>query len=86
MLKFTELEKAFNEAKDLGFKYIGLKVKIEAFPDEEVVVIPRANFDSRLDYYKACFDENCFNYPDGDVQIVGVDYEDCKDALEFIID
>jgi hypothetical protein len=85
-LTMKELERAFNEAKVLNFKHIGLKIQYKGFAEPEVHLIPRANFDNRLDFYKASYDANCSSYPEGEVVLLGVDYEDCMDAIEFVVE
>lgn len=86
MLKFTELEKAFEEAIALNFKYIGVKIRNTVFSEDEITIIPRVNFEQRLAFYKATMDSNCSSYPEGEVQIVDVDYEDYADALKFFVE
>ena len=85
-LTMQELEKAFKEAKEGNFKLIGVKVHTEGYPEDEVVVIPLANFDLKLEYYKKNYDENCNHKFEEGIKLVAIDYEDPVDALEFFIE
>ena len=85
-LTMQDLEKAFQEAKEGNFKFIGIKVHMEGFLADEIIINPIENFESKLEYYKKTYDENCNHKFAQGISIVAVDYEDFVDALEFFIE
>ena len=45
MLTMKNLELCFESAKEQGFSYVGVKIKMEGFEEPEVIINPIANFD-----------------------------------------
>lgn len=45
MLTMINLERCFESAKEQGYPYAGVKIKMEGFEEPEVIINPIANFD-----------------------------------------
>jgi len=52
MLTMANLERCFESAKEEGYSYVAVKIKMEGFKEPEVIINPFGNFDKKLEYYK----------------------------------
>lgn len=84
-MKMTQLEQYFQAAKASRYKYVAVKVHMDGFPQDEIIINPIENFESKLEYYKKTYDENCVHKFSPNISIVDVDYEDVVDALKFFV-
>jgi hypothetical protein len=85
-LTLKELEKAFQQAKEGKFKFIGVRYSVEGYDESEISITPLKNFDKKLEYYKQKFDENGFHNYEHGVRLIEVDFEDFVDALEMFVE
>jgi hypothetical protein len=58
-LTIKALELIFNHAQKTGANHVAVVIEMEGFPANEVIINERANFLSKLTYYKKTYDENC---------------------------
>lgn len=54
----NSLERCFNTAKELGQKFVAIRVEMDGFPKAEIIVNPIENVDSKLEYYKNAYNED----------------------------
>jgi hypothetical protein len=52
------LEGFFEAAKDQNAAFFGVKIRMEGFPDPEIIIKPRSNFKAKLKYYKEAYNKN----------------------------
>lgn len=57
-LNIDNLENCFNAAWDEGDKYIGVKIAMDGFKKEEVIINSFENFGDKLNYYKNAYNED----------------------------
>lgn len=74
VLKINHLENCFNKAKEVGANYIAVKIRMVGFPQDEIIVNPIENADSKLAYYKGAYDENLVHQWNRNISIVGFTY------------
>lgn len=48
----------FNNAKEEDLKYVGVRIKVEGSSGPEIIISPKENFDAKLDYYMAAYDDD----------------------------
>jgi hypothetical protein len=85
MLTMKDLEKCFEEAVVLGEKYVAIKVHMDGFPSDEIIVNDSANFEKKLEYYKSAYDENLNHKFSKGVSIVGFVSADYYEDIEFTL-
>ena len=85
-MKFKNLEKCFCEASKQCKKYVGVKIKMQSFPNPEIIINENDNFDSKLDYYKKAYNEDLTLKTFNGIKIIGFTYGDSfKDIEEDLI-
>jgi hypothetical protein len=52
------LNSAFDTATTIGDRFIGLKIQMDGFEKDEIIINERENFKSKLEYYQRVYDEN----------------------------
>ncbi len=70
----TELENIFQEAKKKDAKYVMVKIAMQGFEKPEVIVNPKENIDSKLEYYKKAYKEDLHLKTFDGIQIVEAGY------------
>jgi len=83
MLTMANLEVCFNSAKEQGYPYVGIKIKMEGFEEAEVIINPIANFDKKLEYYKDKFNDDLTLKSFNGIKIIGFSYGDSYDEIEM---
>lgn len=81
-LTMTNLENNFNAAKQVGAKFVGILVRMEGFPKDEVIINEHPNFDSKLAYYQKTYDENLQHRFAKGISIVAFTYGETFDDIE----
>lgn len=76
ILKMTSLEKCFKAAKDSEAQWIGVCIKTEGHPEEEIIINPKENFDVKLEYYKKAYTDDLVLKTYDGIKIVGFTYAD----------
>lgn len=57
-MKKNELIQVFERAKKKSADYVGVKIHMDGYPENELIINKRENFDSKLNYYLATYDDN----------------------------
>lgn len=70
MFNKIKLEQTFKNAIKGKHMYIGVRVKIQGFPESEMIINSSENFESKLEYYKKAYDENLVLKTYSGIQIV----------------
>ena len=83
MLTMENLEVCFNSAKEQGYPYVGVKIKMEGFEEAEVIINPIANFDKKLEYYKNAYNDDLTLKSFNGIKIIGFSYGDTYDEIEM---
>ena len=83
MLTMKNLELCFESAKEQGFSYVGVKIKMEGFEEPEVIINPNANFDNKLEYYKKAYNDDLTLKSFNGIKIIGFSYGDTYDEIEM---
>jgi hypothetical protein len=62
-MKLSKLNEIFNDCKNefysLGKGYVAIQVRMDGFPEDEIIVNRYENIDTKLEYYNKTYDENC---------------------------
>jgi hypothetical protein len=85
MFTMKNLERCFRVATDLGEKYAFIKVHMEGFPSDEVIINDSDNFEKTLEYYKNAYDENLNHKYSKGISIVGFGSANSYDDIEFML-
>jgi len=83
MLTMENLEVCFNSAKEQGYPYVGVKIKMEGFEEAEVIINPITNFDKKLEYYKNAYNDDLTLKSFNGIKIIGFSYGDTYDEIEI---
>lgn len=75
-LTMNHLENNFEMAIQTGAKYVAVLVEMEGFPESEVIINERANFETKLAYYQKTYDGNLQHKYAKGIAIVGFTYGD----------
>lgn len=81
-LIMANLEANFIAAKESGAQFVAVVVRMEGFPEDEIIINSRANFDSKLEYYKNTYDSYLRHKHAKGVSIVGFTYGDFFSDIE----
>lgn len=74
-LSQQNLKNCFNQAIEEGAEFVGVRFYIEGFPEEEVIINGKRNFESKLNYYLNTYDENLVHkFSKSKVEITGFTY------------
>lgn len=57
-LTMNSLIQNFEDANANGASFVGVRIKMDGFADEEVIINGKNNFKTKLKYYKKTYDEN----------------------------
>lgn len=86
-LTMTELENTFNQAIGLGVNYIGVRIQMTGYDEPDVIINPRENFESKLEYYKKAYNEDLTLKTFNGIKIIGCVYGDSfQEISDWIID
>lgn len=77
----TELVHIFDEAKDGEWEYVGVKIHMDGFPKDEVIINEKDNIDTKLEYYQKTYDANCNHKFAKGISIVGAAYANSLDDI-----
>lgn len=73
-MKMTELTQLFNEAIEAKAKYVAVRIQMEDFPEDEIIINPNENIVGKLAYYEKTYDENCVHKFSPTIKITGAGY------------
>lgn len=84
-LTMTNLENCFNQAALSHANFVAVKVEMSGFPEPEIIINSQPNIQSKLEYYKATYDENLEHKHAAGIKIVafthGEDFDDIYEDL-----
>ena len=52
MLRIKNLERCFKKAIEVGAEYVGVKIHTRGLEGSEVIINPKENFISKMEYYQ----------------------------------
>ena len=78
-----DLIECFNKAKEYDYTYVGVKIAMDGFPQPEVIINSKSNFDKKLEYYQNAYDEDLTLKTFNGVRIIDFAYGDDFDTIEF---
>lgn len=81
VLTLTELEKTFDLANQLGMNYIGVMIQMQGF-ETEVIINPKENFESKLEYYKEAYNEDLTLKTFSGIKIIGCESGDSFQEIQ----
>ncbi|MDC2867577.1 hypothetical protein [Bacillus sp. BP-3] len=70
-LTLEGLEKCFNEANSEGIEYVAVVIRMEGFPEDEVIINDHYNIPFKLEYYKKTYNEDLSHKYASGINIVG---------------
>ena len=78
-----DLENIFDYAVSNEDSYIGVLIQMEGFEAPELIINRKVNFNSKLEYYKKTYDENCNHKFANGIKIIDADCSDYMDNLGY---
>lgn len=79
----TELGFVFNKAVKLGFKYVAVKVRMDGFLEDEVIINGIENALGKLEWYNDKYDDELNHKFSKGVKIVDATYGNTYDSIEW---
>ena len=91
MATFKTMEnliESINMAQEISFKYFAIKVEMDGFPEEEVIINPMINAVEKIDYYKNTYNDDLTHKHAKGIRIVDYTYADTYEDIEsdFMVD
>ncbi|EJS62024.1 hypothetical protein ICU_05192 [Bacillus cereus BAG2X1-1] len=74
-LTLERLEQCFNEAVSEGAEYVAVKIEMDGFPSDEVIINGKENIDTKLEYYKKTYNKDLEHKYAPGIRIVGFTYD-----------
>lgn len=63
-------------------KYIAVRIHMDGFPKDEIIINPIQNAKDKLEYYKNTYDDNLVHKHSPIIRIVDFMYSDCFDEFD----
>lgn len=82
----SALKEVFTNAKAVGARYIGVKVKAAGSSQPEIIINPKENFDEKLKYYMSAYDDDLILIPakgKRDIRITGIAQGNTFEDIEY---
>lgn len=78
----------FQLAKASRSRYVAVRIAMEGYPEEEVIINKYANFDKKLEYYKNAYNDDLTLKANNNIRITGFIYAETYDEIrkEFYYD
>ncbi|PEN57125.1 hypothetical protein CN596_04040 [Bacillus toyonensis] len=70
-LTLEGLERCFNDAVSEGAEYVAVKIEMDGFPSDEVIINDNDNITSKLAYYKKTYNDELEHRYAAGIRIVG---------------
>jgi hypothetical protein len=80
-LTMNNLIANFNDAKKDNAKYVAIKIRMDGFDKDEIIINERENFDAKLEYYKETYDEYLNHKYSRAIKIVGFTFLERIEAV-----
>ena len=81
-LTLDHLKRVIQHAIDGHYKFIGVAIETKGSPQREIIVNPKGNFETKLEYYSNAYNEDCTLKTFNGIRIVGATYGDCLAEIE----
>lgn len=86
-LRLDHLERCFQYAKENNANYIGVAIQTRGNEGLEIIINPKENFESKLEYYKKAYTQELVLKTYDGIKIVGFTYgDDFKEIQEDLLD
>lgn len=82
-LTLDNLENCIMSAHDNGDKLIGVKIQMQGFEEPEIIINPKENFISKLEYYKKAYNNDLTLKTFNGIKIIGFTSGNYFDDIEF---
>ena len=82
-LTMNDLEKCFETATECNYNYIGVKIETQGSEAPEIIINPRENFKTKLDYYKKAYNNDLILKTFNGIKIIGFTCEDDFRDIEY---
>ena len=82
-LIMSNLVECFKKAKEHDYTYVGVKIAMEGFPNPEVIINSKGNFDKKLEYYQNAYNDDLTLKSFNGIKIIGFTYGDDFDSIEY---
>lgn len=73
-LSMQDLVKTAEHAKEVGAKYLAVRIQMDDFPEDELIINRLANFDAKLAYYQKTYGDDLVHKHSPSVKIIGFLY------------
>jgi hypothetical protein len=80
-----DLIKCFTDAKRDYAKYVAIRVSMDGFPEDEIIINTHANIDTKLEYYKKTYDDELNHKFAKGIRIVDCTSGNSLDEIEWLI-
>lgn len=84
-LTMKDLEDCFQSAMDNCDYYVGVKIHMDGFQSDEIIVNQYANFEKKLEYYKTTYNEELDHKHAKGISIVGFTSADNFADIELVL-
>lgn len=82
----SALKAVFTNAKAVGARYVGVRVKTEGSSQPEIIINPKENFDEKLNYYMSAYDDDLILISakgKKDIRITGIAQGNAFEDIEY---
>ncbi|WP_343337303.1 hypothetical protein TPELB_23630 [Terrisporobacter petrolearius] len=81
-LTLISLERCFKSAIENSAKYIAVKINTRGSSAEEIIINPKENIISKLNYYKKAYTDDLVLKSYDGIRITGITYGDTFEEIE----
>lgn len=81
-MNIKDLEKCFEHAKEGYYTYVAVVVTVPSCENCEIIINPRSNFDSKLEYYKKAYNDDLTLKSFNQIKITNFFYSDDVTDIE----
>lgn len=81
-LTLDGLEDCFRMAEGMEWNYVGVKIQMEGFEKPEVIINPKENFRTKLDYYKKAYNNDLVLKTFNGIRIIDYCYADSYEEIQ----
>lgn len=82
MLRMENLERCFKRAIEVGAEYVAVKIHTRGSEGEEVIINPKENFISKMEYYQKAYNDDLTLKSFNGIRIVGFTFADSYEDVE----
>lgn len=84
-MSMENLEECFKTAIENNSKYIAVKIETRGSEGAEIIINPRCNFESKLEYYKKAYTDDLVLKTYDGIRIIGFCDSDTFDFINFML-